>query len=1015
VALPVGITIAVIAIHPADEFSEEQRAALTHDGGNAYVAAGPGTGKTHLLVGRYVRLLDREVARERIVVLTFSRRAADELRTRIVQALENSGRSTAGVEVRTFHGFASRLLQGEGARFHTRRLLDGFTRQLLLDAALASTSMPSLGTATKLSRSFRSEATRFLDDLGRASEGALEAVTSQASPRLTDLIGLRDALARSRDCLGASDLNDLVSRAVRALGQPGSEAARWVAAHRYEHVLVDEFQDTDVVQLNLLEALGATIFAVGDEAQSIYRFRGAQHGIVAAAVERLGMRRFALTVSRRCPPDVCALAAATPFVGSEALRSAREDGAPVEVVALRTTADEVHYVADRVEAALDAGTAPNEIAVLLRTTRPFGPLVADELRRRSIAVVENSHDALLADNRVSTLRAAFDVLSDPGSETAWRRLMTAQPLGFDPLAVRLQRKAFATFRPDVTLEAALTNAGLQSPIVSNRDLTAALVSAQTSWDAGDLGRAARSLARGLRLVPAILRSEPPAAVRAASARLRAFCDGLADAQRALVKIGTPATCAEIVAAIDEHLPALAGDTTPQTSAVRILTVHGAKGLEFEFVVMADAVDGRFPQHARASTLLSEPDRTLLIDSGIDGASVTDAVEQEEASLWFVAATRTKTRLLITFPYEGLDGGAQRPSRFLTGRVPETATHVARDSLEIAALRNGDPAWRTQLRSDQRIAASPSLSSYAAEGDAAFRFLDTRPIALPQRLSVSNAIDWLQCPRKIFYSRFAGLRSDESTAMTIGNALHLVLQRFHERETDFGNVVDADAGRWTTALHELRRAVWSETEFEAPAIQEACAIFADRVLAGYARALAKRASSEPFVVERNESDVDVPLGPTTLRGRIDRFDRRLSDGALVLVDYKSGSAKERPFAEYLRKAEPVWASGASVAGTTDHGFAAQLAFYASALQNVGGFEYVYLKGAKGARMEVAVDATTFDAEMQRLVGLLVADIREHLSEPLARGELLTLPPALHKTSCRFCNYERICPGPAEDHS
>jgi superfamily I DNA/RNA helicase len=1006
----------VIDTTPAD-FSAEQEAALAYRDGNAYVAAGPGTGKTHLLVGRYVRLGDHGVPAERVLVVTFSRRAAGELRERIVAALTAKGRSTAAVEVRTFHGFASRLLQGEGARFRTRRLLDGLSRELLLDAAIATTPMASLGEQARSSRAFRTEAARLLDDLGRAPSDALTSIAQAASPRLNDLLALRRKVVASRDRLGASDLNDLVTRAIHALGDPASEASLWLAAHRYEHVLVDEFQDTDAVQLTLLEALGATIFAVGDEAQSIYRFRGAQHGIVALAEERLAMRRFALTESRRCPPAVCELAAETPFVGVFAPHSVRAAGEAVAVVATRTTADEVHLVADHIEAALDAGTPPGEIAVLLRSTRPFGPLLAAELRRRAIPVIESGRDALLADPRVGTLRAALALLADPNAEAAWARFLTATPLGYDALAVRLNHRALRTFRPDGALAAALDAAGLRSRFIANDAVAAALTSAKVAWDANDLGTAARRLARGLRLVAAVLREEPPAGVRAASARLRTVCDGLAEAQRALTAIGGAAKCGEIVAAMDDHLAALAGDqddsATGRAAAVRILSVHGAKGLEFEFVVIADAVDGRFPQNARASTLLSAADRALLLDNGADGASVTDAVEQEEASLWFVAVTRSKARLLITFAYEGIDGGEQRPSRFLTTRLPERTTPVSRGSLEIAALRAGDPVWRERLRAEQRIAASPALASYAVEGDRAFLPLRTRPLPPPAHLSVGDAVEWLQCPRRVFYGRFLRMRSEESTAQALGTALHLVLERFHRDATDFRNVTPGDAGRWTAALHALRRDAWGEVEFEGAAIREASAIFADRVLAGYARALEERALAMPFTVEGRERDVEVLAGPLHLSGRIDRLDRRVSDGALQLVDYKSGTAKDKPFREHLGKATAVWDAGGSLAGTVDHQFAAQLAFYATALQGVGDFSYVYLKGEKDAREDVVVDTTAYDDATRELVERMIADVRSNLTEPLAAGRMVALPTTASPDICTFCNFVETCPGPSED--
>lgn len=998
--------------------SPEQQAAAEYLGGNAYVAAGPGTGKTHLLVARYQTLFDAKVAPERILVLTFSRRAAAELRERIVAALRSEGQPAGETEVRTFHGFASRVLDANGARFRTRRLLDGFSRELLIDAAIASTPMPSLGDVARQSRSFRIESARLLDDLSRASAESLSSVARDASPRLRDILALQRSVLDASERLRASDLNDLVSRAVLALRDPAGAAAPW-AAGRYTHILVDEFQDTDPVQLELLAAMNATVFAVGDEAQSIYRFRGAKHGIVEIAVTRLAMTRFGLTVSRRCPPAVCALAKATPFVGALAPSAMREDGPPVSVHALRTMTDEVHFVADRIEAAIDAGTPASEIAVLLRATRPFGPLLADELRRRAIPVVESSRDAIMADPRIIALRAAFTVLAAPSDAAAWRRLLTAQPLGFDPLAVRLAGKVLASMRIDAELSSTLDAAQLKGHL-PNAEFAAALRSASDAWTANDLGTATRRLGRGLSLLRAILRDEPENAVRSAAARLQSFCDGLAAAQRTLRSFGRPATCADIVAQLDEHMTAFVGDDGARQEdvhAVRVLSVHAAKGLEFELVVIADAVDGRFPQNARRSTLLSAEDRALLLASGVDGASVTDATDEEEASLWYVAVTRAKRDLLITYARENLGGREQRPSRFLTGRIPERTTPVDRISLEIAALTSDDEAAHKLVslglfERDHRRAPSPALRAYATHGPAAFSAVEPRALPVPKRLSVGNAVTWLECPRKLFYNRFIGLAEEESTPLTLGTAIHAVLQSFHADQTDFTSVNVGDAKRWTVELHALRQTVWSETQFDGSIISEAAGIFADRVLTAYAAALESRAIAVPFNVAACEESIDVPVGPLTFSGRIDRVDRRAADNAAILIDYKTGKAKDNPFRKELTKAAEIWQAGNSLAGTATHQFAAQLAFYASAMDDVVEFAYIYLKG-DGKAGVAATDATNYDETTQAGVAQLIADIRVNFIEPLAAGTAIEMSPARTDKPCGFCTAQAICPGPQGD--
>ena len=303
-------------VEPLPEATPEQRAAIDHADGNVYVGAGPGTGKTFLLVERMRTLLARGVAPERILVLTFSRRAVNELRERIAAA-----GLPASIEVRTFHGFSARAAGGGLARFRETRLLDTFSRRIVLENAILRTPTPTLASSARESRAFADECSRVLGDLDRVDAAALTRIAAGASLRLRDLLAIGEEDARARRLAGAGDLGDLVRRAVVEGAKAGSSVQTWLAG-RYAHVLVDEFQDTDREQLALLGLLGAQLFAVGDEAQSIYRFRGASDAIVPYAIERYAMHRYDLTESRRCPAPVCELASQTPLPALSPLRSA---------------------------------------------------------------------------------------------------------------------------------------------------------------------------------------------------------------------------------------------------------------------------------------------------------------------------------------------------------------------------------------------------------------------------------------------------------------------------------------------------------------------------------------------------------------------------------------------------------------------------------------------------------------------------------------------------------------------
>ena len=1004
---------------PLAEADRQQRAAIAYDAGNAYVGAGPGTGKTYLLIERYRALRASGVPCGKILVLTFSRRAVLDLRERLASA----GFPATEAEVRTFHGFAARVLGGGEPSFRDRRLLDGFSRQVLLETAIDRTMTPALLSSVRGSRAFRSEIGRLLEDLGRVSPVVLSTLVKDASPRLRDVLAIHRYSTAARSTIGGSDLGDLVSRAVASARQPDSAAARWLR-DRYIHVLVDEFQDSDRVQLDLLACLDAVIFAVGDEAQSIYRFRGASDDVVTEARRRFAMERFDLTISRRCPPDVCALASRAPIEDLLPLHSARSSGPDVQVVRLRAVDDEVAYLADAIETDLNAGTPLSEIAVLLRAFRPLGPLLIDELRRRGIAVTSTGREELLADPRVATLRAALDVLDHPADSIRWMRLLTAPSLRLNPIALRFATDPIAQLRLDPSLPSALEPL-CQGGAMSAAALGDALLHAADAWRDGALGTAARRLARRLLLLRAILSEEPPSHVRQAGNRLKLVCDALAAAQRTARALEAPATCTDILSRFEEYLPSLALDDAGLDThgrGVRILTVHAAKGLEFERVFLADAVQGRFPQDARPSTLLNDADRALLLRHGVDGSSVVPGgLVNEEASLWFVAVTRCKSRLTITFSDQGLNSDLQRPSRFLEpGRIPGETQFVDRASLLVRALREGDTETRNRILASASLAGVPAVEDFAREGDHAFAAIDGIGLQRRASLSVGDAELWLQCPRRLFYKKFAKLPDEESAALTLGSAIHEVLDRFHAVRHSFdpGSI---DLDQWQRELLILREQCWCPDDFRSTIIADAAARSADAALRGYARALGVYAGAGPFRVTRREEKISVPVGAYQLSGKIDRLDEHAS-GSRVVIDYKSGTARKISLTKAAEDVAKRWAE-ADDAGTPrkalarrlDANFKLQLPLYASAFEAVASVGYMYLGGVQNTakRNGAVFEVSTFDGALREVTTEALREIESGLLEPLANGTLLSLPVTFNQDSCTFCQYEHICPGSDEE--
>jgi ATP-dependent exoDNAse (exonuclease V) beta subunit len=664
--------------------------------------------------------------------------------------------------------------------------------------------------------------------------------------------------------------------------------------------------------------------------------------------------------------------------------------------------------------------------VLLRAFRPLGPLLVDELRRRAIAVAAIEREELLGDPRVATLRAALGVLDRPSDAARWSRLLTAGPLGFDPLHVRFALSAAAAPAFDATLGPAL-DAICSGGSLTGPELAAALAWAAQAWSTGDIGRAARRLVRRLRLLAAVMRDEPPSRVRAAAARLRVVCDALAAGARTTAGLGLPSDCADVLARFDEHLPALALDDAgldPDAPGVRILTVHAAKGLEFERVFVADAVAGRFPQDARASGLLDERDRAVLARCGCDGPSVhPEAAALEEAALWYVALTRCKERLTITFSDRALDGEVQRPSRFIPFAArPAIVAPVERESIELRTLRCGDAAARARLLAGAALDGAPALADFARLGWAAFAPLDGYPLQRTRALAVGDAELWLQCPRRLFYRRFARLPDDPSATRELGSTLHAVLERFHALRTDFAPEA-IDVAEWTRELLALRSNGWVAAAYESELVANAAAMAADVALRSYARALGERARLTPFRVEARELEITVPVdptGPAALAGRIDRLDT-LPDGSRVVVDYKLGHAKHQTAGAAVARQVAAWRAAdgeqrkrAPLARNITGDLRLQLGFYASALDRVAAVAYIFLGGAASApKRDGAVhEIAAYDDAFRAVVSAALGEIAAGLVNPLAVGTLRSFPVTHEADNCLHCPYTAVCPGPAD---
>ena len=942
----------------APQLDPQQARVVRSEGGPLLVLAGPGTGKTTTLVEAVVDRVERRgLAPEQVLVLTFSRKAAQELRERITARL---GRTTRGALAMTFHSYAYALLRRELAAEGgpPLRLLSGPEQDLevarLLEGVLddgAAGWPEALRPALPL-RGFRRE---LRDLLQRAQErgvdGSLLARLGEASGRpewtaagrFLDGYEGRFALDPSAEVLDHSGL----VRAAAALLEGDAELRGRERAAR-SVVVVDEYQDTDPAQVRLLQALagqGRDLVAVGDPDQSIYAFRGADvRGILDFPTDfpTVDGRPAPVVELRTCRRSGPVLLAASRAVArrlpagrlSASFRDLQPDPAvvrsqgSVEVLLAASPTGEAALVADVLRRAhLVDGLAWSDMAVLLRSTPRSLAVLRRGLHAAGVPVGVPADEVPLVEEPL--VRALLDVLSAalrPGAVTAEGLLaLLGGPLvRADGLELRRLRRALreadlaaggATPSDELLVEAfGDPRALLGVPDTARRpmDRLHRLVRAVRTAVAGDAGAGTAEqvlwalwdtsgLARRLEQESLSGGARGALADRSLDAVLALF-----DAAARYVDRLPHGSVLGFVDDVEaQEVP---GDTlaqrTPEGDAVRVMTAHASKGLEWPLVVVAGVQEGVWPDLRLRSSLLGAddlaaaasspqagpPDRTTPAPTAADRRAELLA---EERRLFYVAATRARDRLVVT----AVAGGEEdRPSRFveeLGVGLPERVSAVGRPltgSGLVAELRHvaataEDPALREAAC--RRLALAARLDAehvpHVASADPD-RWWGLAPLseAAPLvgegetvRVSPSKVESFDTCSLRWFLESAVGVAGTSGPAQVVGSLVHAL--------AELGSGVDAlDEAALTARLDE----VLPELDLGAPWMVRRRRQEAVEQLRKFLEW--QRASGRALV--GTELAVEVPLsGSAVLSGRVDRLERD-DDGRAVVVDLKTGTTK-----------------------------------------------------------------------------------------------------------------------------
>jgi DNA helicase-2/ATP-dependent DNA helicase PcrA len=979
--------------------NEAQRRAITHGEGPLLVIAGAGTGKTRVIIERIRHLLqsDSSLSGENILGLTYTKKAAGEMKSRVVKITGERGR---GVTMVTFHAFCETLLKEADPQF---MVLDEVDHWILLRRNMARLQLEKFRRLAEPGQ-FLADFVKFFsrcqdelvssddyqayaESLASDLEGDRPSLDEDTYSQRAEDVALQKEIARaykaSEELLDEKkrvSFGALITRAVALLQKDTALCER--LQQRYKHILVDEFQDTNIGQLELLHLLSApprNVVAVGDNDQAIYRFRGASFGSFKLFLERFAEWRtgqdsapfrVTLTENYRSTPNI--LRVATQVIGmnevsadfpKKLLAATRPEGDRVRIVELPNADDEARWVSGELERLHSTGTPWSDFAVLYRAHAHRDDLV-DELSRRKIPFVI-TRLSILEHPLVRDVLAYLRLVVRPYDDVACARVIAAPAWHLEApdlvrLAERIRKKrgrflydALQSPQPDLPFNPSPKALVDLFDFVEEkrkglwRRTAREILSDLIEWLGIPLLASVRDRRYVTQLQQFVKDWEPKGDTRS----LREFLEYLDYFEQA-----------NGVVCLDEDAP---------DDAVQLMTVHSAKGLEFPQVFLLRVNSGSFPPWPRRPLFEFPP---ALMKEELPAG---DFHIQEERRLFYVALTRAERKLTIT----------TLPEK--KGKIPTFIEDILmepkikrHDVLQIApkmqpkeensgASSNGQPSGTFLFAAPTE---RPRIFSRIADWAETFH----PPAAEPLTLSPSSVDSYRKCPQLFLFSRVWSLKEGPRATLSFGSVMHTTIKRFIEQlrrgvKLPFDDVAGIFEAEWTSAGFEDD---YQEAEYKRYGIEQLRAFHATILAA------------EPHILEQ-EKAFQLPLENNVIvNGRIDQINYLGQTSALghknvEIIDYKTGTPRK----------------------DTDAKKDLQLSIYAVAAREILDLNPVRLAFHYLQNNEVQL--TTRDAKQidqaQKIVQETAADIRAGEFSPR---------PGYH---CRGCAYRPICPAHEESVS
>lgn len=888
------------------KLNPEQKLAVDTIEGPVMVVAGPGTGKTQILTLRIANILLRtQVNPENILALTFTENAAREMRERLVNMIGTPGYR---VEINTFHSFCNDVIKNYPEDFpellNSQSITDVEQIQLLEEIldSLQLTLLKPFGdplyylrpaiseinnlkkegvTPEKLKEALQKQKENFekIEDLYHDKgkyKGEMKGKYQDLKRDIEkneELVIIYDAYQKALRTKHFYDFNDMLLEVKNALEK--NRDLRLRLQEKYHYILVDEHQDTNSSQNKIVELLGdffesPNIFVVGDEKQAIFRFQGASlENFLFFRTLYPDVKLISLVENYRSHQKI--LDAADSLISKNyftnliferkfALHAnSKVKEGPIKVLEFNDYFAESEYIGEDISKKIESGVNASEIAVIARNNRDLED-IANILERRGVKYTIAADANILQDPYIQKLIILLRAIQNVGSEIETLKAMHLDLFDIDPLDIykilsssRSENKSILDLLSDPKTLKSLKLNSLKEITSFNEKLVK--LQKQNHNESFENLFVATLTDTGLK--NHILKS---------SKRYEVLDKliSLFEETRTFVYRNPEFKLIDFLNYLDacekHNVPLKTKVQTLYTDAVNLMTAHRSKGLEFEYVYIINCFDGHWGNSKKRGSNFKIPWETL-------GIKLSEASEEneDERRLFFVALTRAKNDINLTFSNHSIEGREQVATQFIGEIKEELIERINIEEFEKEFLQNKDIVLTPKNTSD----ISPKQKQFFQK------------LFLERGLSATAIDNYLRCPWTYFYRNlllFPGVRSNQEI---FGSAIHFALDQYLKKSSK-EQVSSKDLMGWFNEVINKTALSKSDKELMIKKGEVVLKDYPEKVLGSFVG----KSFSETVIRGVKLSDGVI------INGRIDMIETTDRDDQIIVHDFKTGKIKSR---------------------------------------------------------------------------------------------------------------------------